>query len=70
MKITILILDIICIILVLYLTIDIIIYTKKSEGKKVEEVNKYLAPRIKYLKLLTIVLCILGIIISIYNAIK
>ena len=70
MKTIILVLDIICIIAVLYLTIDIVIYTKKSEGKKVEEVNRYLAPRIKYMKILTIILCILGIIISIYNAIK
>ena len=70
MKTFILVLDVICIIAVLYLTIDIVIYTKKSEGKKVEEVNRYLAPRIKYMKILTIILCILGIIISVYNAIK
>ncbi len=68
MKNIVLIVDIILIIIVLILTIDVIIYLKKSDNKKNEEVSKYVNPRITVLKIITIVLMILGIFISIYNA--
>ncbi len=62
--------DIILLIAFLFLSIQVIFYLKKNEGKKVKELDNYLKPRIKILKVLTIILVILGIFVVIYNAIK
>ena len=63
-----LVIDLLIIIPIIILSIDVVIFIKKSEGKKVDLVSKYLNPRIKILKILSIILTIIGIVTVIINA--
>ncbi len=65
MKIFILILDIVVILLTLYLLVDIVLFVNKN--KKSKEINNYLDPRLKVLKILTIVLTVISLLLVFNN---
>ena len=65
MKTFILILDIVVILLTLYLLVDIVLFVNKN--KKSKDINNYLNPRLKVLKLLTIVLTVISLLLVFNN---
>ena len=59
---------VILLVAVITLTPQVIVHSKYTDGDK-EEVRNYIEPRIKVLKILTIILVVLGIFVTVYNAI-
>ena len=70
MKTFLLVLDIISIIALIIFGIDTINYLKKNQNKNIETIRKNLDKKIKILEILTILVTILGVLLSLNNLFK
>ena len=70
MKLFIMLLAVICIFFLIILGINTIIFVKKNENKKIEDIRDKLLKKINVLEILTILIGILSILIVIINFIN